>query len=539
MKNLVFLYAGENDSRAFDKVFSGKSAFERCLEWAGGISGLCGISVACCGNVRELVESCVSGISGKDISVVSRESWNTAELLQEMSSQVLSRCADNAVYSIASRPFIDSALTEKLIKNHRDYISEYTFADGYPCGFSPEIISSGTLKILSAFACETHRELGNLPVSNESVFNVMKADINSFEIESVLAPKDYRMLRLDFSCSQKRNFVACKRLYEAALENSVPFTADELSSLAEKTASVQHTLPAFYNIQISENCRAVPFYNPYPDSFKNKYGFFPLENENPNPRNLSLEKFSALMNQIENFSEDAVVGLGAWGEPLLNPELADFVEEALRHSGISVLIETDGTLVTEQLAFRLHEISERAGKRKDGKLPLTWIVSVDSFSEAMYSKIFSGGNFNAAVNSVSLLNKFFPGAVYPQFMRMNENEAELEAFYRFWHAKDSPSGGNLIIQKYDDFCKMLGARKPADLSPLERNVCWHLKRDMTILCGGDVPLCREFLLSPVGNAFDEGIENIWKKMFSHVELQLEKKYGEKCRECDEYYTFNF
>ncbi|UKI56774.1 MAG: SPASM domain-containing protein [Treponema succinifaciens] len=116
---------------------------------------------------------------------------------------------------------------------------------------------------------------------------------------------------------------------------------------------------------------------------------------------------------------------------------------------------------------------------------------------------------------------------------MNENEGELEKFYRFWHSKDSPSVGKVIIQKYNDFCKLLPSRKPADLSPLERNVCWHLKRDMTILCTGDVPLCRQFLFSSIGNVFDEGVENIWKKYFDEVKNQLEKKYGEKCKDCDE------
>ena len=211
----------------------------------------------------------------------------------------------------------------------------------------------------------------------------------------------------------------------------------------------------------------------------------------------------------------------------------------MRHKNLSVLVETDGILVTEKLASKIFEISKRAGKRKNGTDSVTWIVSIDSFSEDMYNKIFSNGNFNAAVNSILALNKFFPSSVYPQFTRMNENEDELEKFYRFWHSKESPSSGKVIIQKYNDFCNLLPSRKPADLSPLERNVCWHLKRDMTILCTGDVPLCRQFLFSSIGNVFDEGVENIWKKHFDEVQNQFEKKYGEKCRDCDEYYTFNF
>lgn len=539
MKNLVFLYIDENSAHAFEKVFSEKSCFEKCLEWAADVSSLCGIVVACFEENKNTVETFASSFDKAKIKVVSKNFWNTAILIEEMLAQVSCFSADDVVYSSADRPFLDRELTNELLESHRKYISEYTFADGYPYGFSPEIINSGTLKILSAFASETHKELGELPVSNECIFNVMKADINSFEIESVIVPKDFRMLRFDFSCSQKRNFVACKKLYTNALKNEIPLTAKSLSELAENCTEVHQTLPAFYNIQISENCLANPFYNPYPEAFKNKFGFFPFEKENPNPKDMTLGKFNFLVAQISSFSEDAVIGLSAWGEPLLNKNFSEFVEIVLRYKNLSVLVETDGILVTEQLASKISEISERAGKRKNGAENVTWIVSIDSFSEDMYNKIFSNGNFNSAVNSILALNKFFPTSVYPQFTRMNENEDELEKFYRFWHSKDSPSVGKVIIQKYNDFCKLLPSRKPADLSPLERNVCWHLKRDMTILCTGDVPLCRQFLFSSIGNVFDEGVENIWKKYFDEVKNQLEKKYGEKCKDCDEYYTFNF
>jgi hypothetical protein len=65
---------------------------------------------------------------------------------------------------------------------------------------------------------------------------------------------------------------------------------------------------------------------------------------------------------------------------------------------------------------------------------------------------------------------------------MNENEEHLEDFYRIW----SEQGAQVIVQKYDSYAGFLPERQPADLSPLNRFRCWHLKRicrfSSTVLC---------------------------------------------------------
>ena len=87
---------------------------------------------------------------------------------------------------------------------------------------------------------------------------------------------------------------------------------------------------------------------------------------------------------------------------------------------------------------------------------------------------------------------------------------------------------------------MLPECKPADLSPLERNVCWHLRRDMVILTNGDVPFCKEYVLDGIiGNVFEQDLAEIWKKTDDVVKEHICQKYNSKCGNCDEYYTFNF
>ncbi|MBO4386643.1 MAG: spiro-SPASM protein, partial [Treponema sp.] len=252
---------------------------------------------------------------------------------------------------------------------------------------------------------------------------------------------------------------------------------------------------------------------------------------------------SKLTSLAEEFSEQAVVGLGTFADPLLNPEFGKYAEDVLSHEGLSLLIETDALNVLEEgVMQQIKKIAEKSPSR------VTWIVSMDAFSPEVYNSIHGTraeeSAFAKATKAVQVLSQLFPGNVWPQFTRMNANECELESFYRYWHDKASPSCGNVIIQKFDHACLFFNDERPADLSPLLRNPCWHIKRDMTVLGNGDVPLCREnepFAGDAVivGNVLSEGIEAVWNKFKPYVNEHIEKKYCGKCGKCDEYYTFNF
>ena len=102
-----------------------------------------------------------------------------------------------------------------------------------------------------------------------------------------------------------------------------------------------------------------------------------------------------------------------------------------------------------------------------------------------------------------------------------------------------------LFQKYDDFAGKLPPCKPADLSPLDRDPCWHLRRDMTILYNGDVPACHSCWSENItGNVFNQPLEEIWHKTDVLLEMHINKNYCcaskcANCEKCDEWYTFNF
>jgi len=539
MKKIVFLYAGFTSRNPFAKDFSGQSAFDRVLLWAQDIDDCAGTVVLTFPEFESEIKELLKSSSVSEGKVITQEKWTVENLIEKLAVVTSESGADAAVYAFADCPFLSKELTQEILDSHKKYVAEYTFQDGYPFGFAPEVIDKGTLNILSSM-CKNQIAQGKIPseeliVKHDSIFNIIKVDINSFDLEAVMSEKDYRLLRLDFSCDKKENFLASKNLFNKALDTKTLFTPKALSDLAEKTVEVQKTVPAYYSVQISGKCSSWPVYSP-------------MSKEHEKDEVMSLEKFNAFVQNAADFSDNAFISLGGWGEPLLIENIASYVSSVLSHDGLSVLIETDGLCLSEKNLMEVKDVVEKASERKNGNPKILWIVSIDAFTEKKYLELRSVDDsvckglspFVKAVDSVSVLEKNFPGCAYPQFTRMNENEDELEGFFRYWNEKTNPSGGKLIVQKYSTFCGLLPPRKSADLSPLERNPCWHLKRDLTVLVDGNVPLCRERFFSDIqGNVFEDGIEKIWEKITSVAQEHINLKYSQQCRNCDEYYTFNF
>ncbi len=142
-----------------------------------------------------------------------------------------------------------------------------------------------------------------------------------------------------------------------------------------------------------------------------------------------------------------------------------------------------------------------------------------------------------------------------QAVRTAGAEDDIEKFYRSWK-EITPNTSNIIIQKYDDFCGFMPRKQASDLSPVQRQPCWHLMRDMPVLIDGAVPLCREQIAGNggvlLGNVFmEEGagaganaLEVIWERgqrFYTEQAGQIPggKKFDSLCAGCDEYYTYNF
>jgi spiro-SPASM protein len=495
MNNIAIINGINLSNHAFARLFKEKNPLQMVCDFSKTLP-----------DVKKIV-LLLSGepVKAEGIESVTGDFRTIKELLSKMAKE--SEGYENIFYFYGDCPFLDSSLAKKMFENHVKYMADYTFADGYPYGLTPEIIKSDIAGRLISLLKEEEIE-----ITRQSIFEIIKKDINSFDIETELAPADQRLLRVQLCADTKRNTLLLKRIAEAGCTDPA-----SICSLLDEKPAILRTLPSYFSIQITEQCPQTCTYCPYP-----LFGGKILEKKGE----MAPEQFRLILDKISEFSDDAVINISVWGEPGLHSRIGEIAGSVCTNKKFSLIIETSGIGFKQEILTRLSSLDNKPD----------WIVSLDAWTNTIYEKL-RGNGFSEAYKTAELLLELSKDHVYFQAVRMKENEDDLEHFYLNWQKKTE----KVIIQKYDNFCSMLPDRKVTDLSPLKRFPCWHLKRDMVILLDGTVPLCREDVSkgTVLGNIFTDEISGIWEKGNEYYLDHIMEKYPELCRKCDEYYTFNF
>lgn len=414
---------------------------------------------------------------------------------------------DEVVLVPDDAPFLRADLVEAMVSLHREYRADYTFADGFPVGLTPEVLRPALLPVLEPWA----RDLSTA-VDRETLFQLLSTDINRFDIETYLSPVDLRSRRISLTADARRNLLLLER-YAAETALDTRGFLDVVASTGDRT----RTLPATLHVQITDGVLQIPKWSPLaqfvPDA---------LSRRNFLPR----ERWNDLLDRALAWVGDLTVLPSFWGEPSLHPEVIDLFGDALEKPGLRLCIETSG----RGWPHNLETLATRAQGRID------WIVELDSDESETYRRL-RGEGFDEAQGFVRRLLPLFPGHVWPQTVRMTENEAEMEAFHQRWKAE----AGRVIIQKHNDFGGRLPRAKPSDLSPWKRHPCWHLARDLAVFLDGTVVVCRDDFdrTQPLGNAWTEPLPVIWDRGTVLFQRHVREDWPEVCRNCDEWYTFHF
>ncbi|MCL2764418.1 MAG: spiro-SPASM protein [Treponema sp.] len=520
MNTLLVLYAGNLSSCAFEPLLNGKNAFQMCIEQAAKFPGV-GKTVLFAGKDSDF--SCLTGIHFEQ-----RDFWTKRSLLERISQ--LQDGFDCIYFTFADCPFLDPVLTDAIVQRHIRYKAEYSYADGWPYGLAPEVLSAGTAGILAKIL-----ETDGGPVERDTLFSVIQKDINAFDIEAEISSVDLRCHRLNFCADSKRNIMLINN-FLTACGNSIP-AANDAEQIILQQPAILRTLPSFYPVQVYGGCPQKCAICPYPL----------YTNVSERKDFMECGKFESLLDKIIAFSGDAVIDLSLWGELSLHPEKIKLIEKVLERKELALVIETSG------LGWKNAELEEcaemslkaKAAARKSALSPLSWIVSLDTTDSQRYAQLRTSG-FAEAESCAKKLLSLFPDDCYIQAVRIKGEEEDTEKFYRYWKEAAPNKEKNIIIQKYDDFCGVLEKKQASDISPVIRQCCWHIMRDFPVLIDGDVPLCRENLgvlkgdkSNILGNVFTDSLESIWQNAEKHYREQCEKTYKGICAVCDEYYTYNF
>jgi len=534
MKALSVLYGGSLAPEAFAPLGAGpdsaRSAIHEAAARAARFPGVDRTVILMTGD---------GGAPVGEADVIRAGGWTTRSFLETLAR--LAPGYDLVYVAWADCPCLDPALAGALAERHLRYAAEYSYADGWPYGLAPEILAPGAAGILA-------RILGDGddgPVARDALFTVIQKDINAFDIETEIAPEDFRLRRLCLAADSRRGLLLVRRFVEAGLTG-----AADVGEIIAGRPEILRTLPAFFPVQVTAGCPQACGRCPWPryGARRTPAGGVPVTERR---ETMDPAAFEALLDRVIAFAGDGVVDLSLWGEVALHPDRLALARAALRRPELALVIETSGLNWSdddlETLAAEAAAAPRRIAPNHAAPLPpLSWIVSLDALDPGRYREARGPGFAEAAACARRLLD-LFPRSAYVQAVRTAGAEDDIEGFYRHWKEAAGGAGERVIIQKYDDFCGALPRLQASDLSPVRRRPCWHALRDLPVLLDGTVPTCREDLgalrgdpaLPVLGNVFTDSLDEIWRRGEQLYLEQCRGAYPGICAGCDEYYTYNF
>lgn len=406
---------------------------------------------------------------------------------------------DIMIYNVGN-PFYDSNFIEEMFLRHNRYIADYTYCIGYSTGLVPEIIRKDIIKELINLSKDNNN------IIKDYIFQSLSKDINSFDIETILSHNDIRIYRTSIGLNDRGEEILTDFLYnslkeKASINDIVDFINDNPHELFTTIYSLILELTNFSTISSI---------------------YYPKKNEVKNQMDINLIK--RIIENVKELNKDIQIILGGIGEPLEHDRFIDILKLFIDNN-LNVIIETTGYNISDEF---LKKISNLDFKK------ITFVLKYDAYDDKTYKIIHPEWDLKKITDSLELLKK--AGIkTYKQVIRMTDNEVEIEKFIRKKEVDD------LIIRKYSTFCEMIPDKKVVDLAPLDRIPCYHLRRELFIRSDGKVPVCiySRFKNHIIGDTNKDDLASIINNLKKSYIKDSKKEYLEFCKNCNDYYLFNF
>lgn len=413
-------------------------------------------------------------------------------------------------------PFFDSGILKEMSEIHLKYLAEFTFSENLPEGFACEIIS---------------RELINqTPDTNEKTLplgKVIRANINRFDVELFYKEPDIRSKRISFRLNSIRERRIMENLY--AIKNSVP-EYTEVKELIESNPAVLFTGPSYVELELTGKCSLDCLFCYRKSLTSGEHG------------HMEAATFIKVLEGMRSFVQPYTLCMTGSGEPMEHPEFYSFIETAVKENLLEqLIIETNGVHADSNFKTFI-------SKTENSKVKV--IINNNGLDKASYERFHKTDAFETVQKNIISLSELNAGSerIYIQIMKINETDefaketdikSYLDKYYDFWEGQKVP----IILQKQNVYFGRIQDRRYSDLSPVKRTPCWHLQRDIYVLSDGTVSFCKQDIdgENSYGNLKNTPMKDIWNSQKKSFLEDYSGNFPAKpdCRNCDEWYTFNF
>lgn len=235
-------------------------------------------------------------------------------------------------------------------------------------------------------------------------------------------------------------------------------------------------------------------------------------------------------DEITECSPHTEIWFSFCGEPLLEPELLMRMLRYGRSIGLQSLnVNTNGMLLLPQIAGRLLETG----------VDLI-VIGIDGFSSETYEKVRVRGLRSTVYSNVEYLlrerDRLAPPVdIQVQFIEMQENEGELEAFTEHWLRL----GATVKVRKQLSWGGQL--ETALDVPTADRIPCpWALTM-MHVFWDGRVPRCPGDTEGEEGsgNVWHHSLSQLWGRLGIYRRLHLMRRFDElpdRCQSCKDWMT---
>ncbi len=424
--------------------------------------------------------------------------------------------SDHAIVINGDSPFFDAEIFTEMSDVHIKYLAEFTFSENLPEGFACEIIS---------------RELINqIPDTNEKTLplgKVIRANINKFDVELFYKEPDIRSKRVSFRLNSLREKKIMENLYN--INKSIPRYI-EVKDLIEANPESLFIAPSYVEVELTGKCSLDCLFCYRKSLTSGEHG------------HMEYKTFSSILQGMREFALPYTLCLSGSGEPMEHPEFYSIMEASVNENLLEqLIIETNG--ISGDANFKSF-----ISKPENSKIRV--IINNNGIDKESYIRYHKADAFDSVLKNIQSLGELNSGGerVYIQIMKINETDefakendikSYLDKYYDFWEGQKVP----IILQKQNTYFGRIPDRRYSDLSPVKRTPCWHLQRDLYILSDGTASFCKQDIdgEDSHGNIKNMPISEIWNRQRKAFIDEFNGHFPSKpdCKNCDEWYTFNF